>query len=121
MIVSSQARPQLQVLRCTPRGIDKPVQCMLPRLFHCTVLEELYILSSNPYLLSKPAADLFRNTLCNTHGGHTPRLCAAYLASGGVACLSQVLRHLGCLPRASFSNDHEHLDSMPSWLGIFAA
>ncbi len=71
-----------------------------PGTFHmCLVrLRRLALLGKRSHLLSKPAPDLFSNALCNTHGGHTPRLRAAYLASGRVPCLGKVLRHLGCFP-----------------------
>ena len=72
------------------------------------------------YLLSEPAPDLFSDALCNAHGRHTPRLRAAYLASRCVACLGQVLCHLGRLTRASLSDDHQHLDSVASNSGTLA-
>lgn len=61
------------------------------------------------HLFSQATANLLSHTLGNTHGRHSARLSAANLASAGIACLSQILSHLGGLAGACLTNDHQHL------------
>lgn len=59
--------------------------------------------------LPKATSNFFSHTFGNRHRSYTSRLCAAYLASVGEAILSKVLSHLGCLSRASITDNNQDL------------
>jgi hypothetical protein len=59
--------------------------------------------------LSKPAADLFRNTFRHRHGSDTPRLRAANSTPVSKTCFCKVLNHLCGLAGASVADNDQDL------------